>query len=704
MRSASDLRVCLTLVGLLALGDAAPTVPASGVARIQWDTYGVPHITAGSTPALFRAFGWAQMESHGQLVLTLYGQARGRGAEYWGEKYLASDRWVRTNGIPQRAAAWYAAQTPSFRECLDAFTAGANDYARQHADLLSPDSRRVLPITPVDVLAHVERVVFFSFIVSPQKMAAEINRRSPGSSPQAERDPSPPGSNAWAIGPSRTAAGHTLLVANPHLPWGDQYTFYEAQLTAPGVDEYGAALVGFPVLGIAFNDALGWSHTVNTNDSADLFELAPADGGYRWNDGVRAFDSETEQVRVRQPDGRLREEDLSIRRSVHGPVFTAPDGRLIALRVAGLDEPGLCEEWWDMGRARSLAEFERALGRLQIPMFTVIYADRVGHILHVFNARVPARAPGAYEWSGVVPGSSSQTLWTHTLPYDALPRLLDPPSGWLQNANDPPWTTTFPLMLDPNRYPAYLAPRTMGFRAQRAVRMLQRDARLTLDQVIADKYSTRMELADRILDDLVAAARRRGGARDLEAAGVLEHWDRSADADSRGAVLFAEFVRRWWATPGRFEHAWSEASPLDTPRGLANPDAAVTLLEAAADDVQRRFGAMDVAWGTVNRFRRGGLDLPGNGAPGDPLGVVRAIGYQPDPDGKAEATDGDSYIAVVEFARPVRAMSLINYGNASQPGSPHAADQLTFALTKRLRPVWLTAADVAAHLERTEVF
>jgi hypothetical protein len=55
-----------------------------------------------------------------------------------------------------------------------------------------------------------------------------------------------------------------MLLANPHLPWSDLFVWYEAQITAPGIDAYGATLVGLPVLAIAFNNNLGWTHTVNT--------------------------------------------------------------------------------------------------------------------------------------------------------------------------------------------------------------------------------------------------------------------------------------------------------------------------------------------------------------------------------------------------------------------------------------------------------
>ena len=114
----------------------------------------MPHIFADDTVNLFYAFGWAQMHAHGDLLLRLYGQARGRAAEYWGERYLESDRLLRTIGTPGRAGEWYAAQSPDFRANLDAFAAGINAYARQHPERLADEVQVVLAVTSEDVLAH----------------------------------------------------------------------------------------------------------------------------------------------------------------------------------------------------------------------------------------------------------------------------------------------------------------------------------------------------------------------------------------------------------------------------------------------------------------------------------------------------------------------------------------------------------------------
>ncbi|WP_414644284.1 acylase, partial [Allocoleopsis sp.] len=668
--------------------------PAAGLDRteILWDTWGVPHIYGKSDRELFQAFGWAQMQSHGDLILRLYGQARGQAAEYFGENYLDSDKYVRTMGIPGRAREWYQAQHPTMRGYLDAFAAGMNAYAKEHPDQINNEVKSVLPVDGVDVLAHAQRVIHFNFMISPQEVENISSR------------PSSAGSNAWAIAPSKSASGNAMLLANPHLPWSDFYLWYEAQLTTPEIDTYGVTLVGMPVLAIAFNDHLGWSLTVNTHDGWDAYALTLAEGGYRWDGTIRPFESETQTLKVKQADGTLREEKLVVQRSIHGPVVTQKDGKAVAVRVVGLDQPNIVEQLWDMAKSSQLSDFEAALSRLQLPMFNILYADRNGHILYVFNGQVPIHPKGDWKyWQGVVPGDTSATLWAKTHPYQDLPRVFDPPSGWLQNANDPPWTVTFPQALNPNNYPPDIAPRFMHWRAQRSAKMLMEHEKISFDQMIADKFSSRMELADRVLDDLIQAARRSGSDLAKQAADVLQAWDRKADTDSRGAALFAAWVRtmpasNWYANP------WNENSPLTTPNGLADPEGAVKVLETAAATVKLLYGALDVPWGKVARLRFGKVDLPARGGPGM-FGIFRVIDLMPSSaDGSFQAFAGDTYIAAIEFSNPIRAKVLNTYGNATQPGSPHVGDQLALYVRNEMRPVWRTRKEIEAHLESHQVF
>ena len=147
--------------------------------EILWDTLGVPHIFAQDRESMFYAHGWAQMHNQADLLLQLYGESRGRGAEYWGADHLGLDRWVQTNSVPELAKHWYAAQNPTFRGYVDAFARGMNDFAAAHPEAISPQFRLVLPVSGVDVIGHSLRVVHFMYMGSEGELKHEV-RPLPG--------------------------------------------------------------------------------------------------------------------------------------------------------------------------------------------------------------------------------------------------------------------------------------------------------------------------------------------------------------------------------------------------------------------------------------------------------------------------------------------------------------------------------------------
>jgi acyl-homoserine-lactone acylase len=673
--------------------------------EILWDTFGVAHVYAKSTEDLFYCYGWAQAQSHGELLLHLYAESRGRAAEYFGPSYLASDEWVWTNSVPERSTKWLALQSPEFRSYLEAFAKGINDYAAKHPEALSDEAKRVLPITALDPIEHTHRIVHFTYMAS-QRLAAggpAVTTASLLETPESA------GSNGWAIAPSHTAAGKTLLLGNPHLSWGGWQTYYEIQLTAPGIDLYGASQVGFPVLRFVFSKYLGFNQTVNYIDGVDLYRITTKDDGYLFDGQLRHFEKASHTLKIRQGDGSFTTKSLQITRTIHGPVIRHDDGAPIAMRVAALDRPFMLEQYWQMETAHDFAAFEKSLSRLQVPCFNILYGDRDGHIEYLYNGTVPRRSKGdlAY-WAGVVPGDTSETLWNDYLTYRELPKVIDPPNGYVQNTNDPPWNAAWPNSLDPSRYPPYIASVATSFRAERSLRMLYENQKITYDQFIELKHSTRAELADRILPDLLDAAAQYGTPLAHGAAQVLKNWDRQAEADSRGAVLFHAWATRFMGGPlmasqAGFAVPYDLKSPLTTPRGLKDPRQAAAQLDSAALELQEQFGALDVPWGQVMHYRLGGVELPANGGYGN-LGIFRVITFGPLQNKVRTQTHGETYIAAVEFGEPTRAKVLLTYGNSSQPGTPHQIDQLPLLAKKQLRTAWLTRPEVEAHQSSLDRF
>lgn len=678
---------------------AASATPRTGT-EILWDSFGVPHIYAKTEAGGFYGFGYAQAQAHGDILLHMLGEARARAAEYWGDKFAKQDRWLIANGVPERSAQWFAQQTPQMRADLDAFAAGINAYAKANPGKLAPEVLQVLPIRGVDIMAHAHRLMNYVYIAPDQRVLVDAATNNAG------------GSNAWAVAPSRSASGNAMLLANPHLPWAPSIlTYFEAQITAPGLSLYGATQVGLPVLRFGFNNNLGFTNTVNTIQGYTSYKLTLAEGGYVFDGKTLPFTTAQKSFKVRQSDGSLKTETFTQRYAVQGPVFDLPGGKeTIALKVAGLDRPGVLQQYLDMGKAQDWTHFEKALKTVQAPMFNIVYADRAGHILYLDNGILPVhKQGGSYaDWVKPVAGDTSSTLWKDVHSYADLPKVLDPASGFVQNANDPPWLATYPRVLDPKQWPSYVsAIGPMSQRAQMSVKLLTETPKLSFDDFVARKLTTRSLMADRLLPDLLAAAKDSTDPDIQAAVAVLSGWDHQDNADSRGALLFETWALLF--SPGNFTSQanyavkWTLDDPIETPRGLKDPAAAVVMLKQAVAKTKQLYGAIDRPFGDVSRFHLGSVNLPGNGGFGN-TGVFRTITWGPMKDGERTPQHGETWVSMVEFSTPMKAVGMMSYGNSSQPGSPHNSDQLKFLNAKTFRTLWIDRKDVEAHLEATTKF
>jgi acyl-homoserine-lactone acylase len=725
------------------LSSAGSATAASHSGEILWDSYGIPHIYGNDIATVVRGYGYAQMEAHAEAILKNIAVVRGRTAEYFGpgngNANVTSDIQVRTFGIPDRAKVWLANGGRRQQDIVNAFVAGLNEYATSHILNIDPLLQQVLPVVPEDILAAIQHQINFTFLLVqsdvPQLMAAwQAGTISAGPLPSTAQlalgKKAPNGSNGWAIGSGDSDDGNAILMGNPHLPWGanqpipglDGYQWFEAQLVTPSLNAYGATFISAPFIGIGFNDDLGWTHTNNWIKNADLYELTlTGDGRYVWDGGYLPLQARSDQITVYS--------------SVHGPIVAQKGNKALALKVAGLDSPSLVTQYWDMIKSHNLHQFKAAEKEAQMPIFNVIYADRHGHIMYLDGGEQPVRSGGTYaDWAGILPGDTSAALWSKVLPWQELPKAIDPPSGFVQNANDPPWSCTFPQVLDPRDYPSYLAGPVMALRPQHSAQFLLSHPFLTTDDVIAGKESTTMLLAGRLVPDLIAAAQASGEATAESAASVLQTWQAggySSDADSQGAALFELWYDLYTGDPNTpkgpsldfennvypaFTQNWSPDDPLNTPYGLAAADGAVSYLVAAATTLQQNFGAMDVAFGDVHRAVLVThdptfsevipiIDDPVSGSD-SVFGGLRIVWPFPEPHGKHMwSYGGDSYVQVVEFTKHgPKAQALLGYGNASRPNSPHITDQMELFDAKSLRPVPRSRPEVEAVTVSREAF
>lgn len=602
--------------------------------------------------------------------------------------------------------------TPLYRRIIGAYAAGVNQYVRAHRS----DLPEWMPeITAADVLASTRASAASS--LGGAALVRRLREKYEGT-PRAVEEPDwvddAPGSNAFALAGSRTTTGKPILLGNPHLQWSSLY--WEAHVRVPGkIDFYGSTLVGIPVLRAGFNDRLGFVTTNNAPDLDDIFALSldpQRQDHYLFDGRSRALVRRDVTLQVRQADGSLRAEPRTFWDSHLGTVLYRTADRVFVVKSTRLDAFQYFEGFYVLSKARTLKEWMEALRYNYVPTSNFTYADADGNILYFWNGRVPVRRE-AVDHRLDVPAATASDVWSRLYAMTDLPQLLNPPGGYVQNANNPPAFVSSRDPIDMSKFPAQFERGPLALRPQLALDLLEQKEKFSPQDAIDLKYSTRMLLAERVKRDVIAAVRAAADAPEEARAGAdaLEAWDDKASADSRGTVLF----QRFWdlysaAVRSPFAVTWQESNPGKTPSGISDPSAAVTHLAAAVRAVREQHGSERVAWGDVNRFRAGALDLPGDGATGS-YGTYRVMTFDPQPvpgvrvaghlPGRtAPVGFGDAWVLLVDFSKPGAAWSVLAYGQTTNQSSPHSADQLRLFAGHRLRPALYAEADVKANMER----
>jgi len=513
------------------------------------------------------------------------------------------------------------------------------------------------------------------------------------------------GSNMIALSPSRTSSGHAMLLGNPHQPWSQVVTYYEAHLKVPGVlDFYGSTFVGRPVLTTGFNRNLGWSHTVNYPDLEEIYALdvdPKSPRHYLFDGGSVPLEESQVTVEMKTREG-IQSREATFWYTPLGPVIHRTPEKVYVLRSAAYDEFRFYQQWLRLAQAENLESFQEALRIAAIPMFNICYADREGNIYYIWNGTVP-KLPHPSHISEPVEAHTSDDVWTQLHAVEELPQLLNPSGGYVQNSNSPPYFTNLHEPLNRADFPPYFPANFLGLRTQHGLSLVHNQRNFSLEDLVTAKFSPRMLLAERIKDDLLAvidAHQPRGEV--AKAAELLADWDNTVSIESRGSVLFAT----WWkhySPDGRYQgfaKPWNALHPVTTPRGIAMEPRAMQAFVEAMTEVEDRYGSWDVAWGDVHRLRQGSLDLPVSGGSGF-LGCYRVLAFRTDQDGKQVVNGGDSWIFAVEFGEVPKAYTVVGYSQSEDPKSPHFNDQAKLFAAGKMKPAAFSEQEIDAAMVRS---
>lgn len=269
------------------------------------------------------------------------------------------------------------------------------------------------------------------------------------------------GSNNWAISGKHTASGKPILCNDPHLALNLPSLWYEMQLTAPGINAYGASLPGAPGIVIGFNEKISWGFTNNYRDVKDFYEIDMPDCVYKVTPkllyGKKGFEFYQfakqclpfeRSIEVIKVKGKPDVIDTVLYTN-HGPVTYDPSfpdeaksGKLLACTWMAHRGSNELIATYLLNRAGDYPAFTDAISHFECPAQNIAYADGAGNIAMWGQGRFinKWKDQGKY----VMRGDDSSTLWGAAIPMSENPHVLNPPQGYVASANQQVTDSTYP--------------------------------------------------------------------------------------------------------------------------------------------------------------------------------------------------------------------------------------------------------------------
>ena len=663
---------------------------------IYRDTWGVPHIFGKTDADAAYGLAYANAEDDLKNMQDALLGARGKLASVYGKDKAPNDYMVHLLEIWRKVDSQYESSlAPETRTLCEAYADGINQYILDNPGEALPG---VYPVNGKDIVAGFvhKTPLFFDVHNFLQKMMERKPDEFQSNSSWWEEHKNirkkmvTKGSNVFAVSPSRSEDDKIRLAINSHQPWDGQFAWYEAHVhSEEGWNMVGGLFPGSPVVLVGHNEHLGWGHTVNAPDLVDIYELE-----IHPNDPyLYKYDGKWKQLKVKKVPIKVKlfgPFSWTFKRealwSVHGPVLRGKHATY-AIRYANYEDIRVVEQWYRMNKATNFDEWNSAMSMTAIPMFNAGYADKTGNIFYIYNAKLPLRAEG-YDWEGVLPGNSSDVVWTEYLPYADLPQVLNPTSGFIQNCNNTPFiTTTGEDNPDKKNYPdSFGIESRMSNRALRAMELFGEDPSISREEFEQYKFDLRYSddsYMSQFVDRLISLSYSFEDEKLIQGVNVLKSWDKNTDYENKNASL--PIISFGW---------FMEISP----ENISDEN----LLESftfAVKYLYNHYGRLDVIWGKINRLIRGSINLGLGGGPDIPHAVYGI----PTEEGYLKGYAGDAFLMLVEWEKngEVSSKSIHQYGsNTQHESSTHYADQAKLFVDRKLKPVWLTLQNIIENVEK----
>ncbi|MBD2704656.1 penicillin acylase family protein [Spirosoma sp. BT702] len=684
---------------------------------ITRDTWGVPHISGKTDADVIFGVLYSQCEDDFARVEMNYIDAIGRLAEVEGESALYHDLRARLFLDSTQAIAIYKKSPAWMKKLLNAFADGTNYFLYTHPNVKPRLLTRFQPWMP---LMFSEGSIGGNIsVVSTERLKAfyEHNKFTSSINDFDKYENDPVGSNGFAIAPSKSATKNAMLLINPHTSF---YFRSEVHLTSQeGLNAYGAVTWGQFFIYQGFNEYCGWMHTSSGADSMDeyLETIEKKGDAYFYKYGAAVKPIRTQKIRLPyKSDAGKQYKNFTMYWTEHGPVVGEKDGRWIS--VAMMNTPlNALEQSYLRTKAKGYESYKEVMKLNGNASNNTVFADRDGNIAYWHGNFMPKRDP-KFDWSQPVDGSSVETAWKGLHPVEEIVQVRNPASGWIQNCNSTPFTVSGSSSPAKTNYPDYMAPDGENYRGINAVRVLSQKSNFTLDTLISAANDPRLTGFDELIPALISAHQRvasESGKDVAEAIQILKDWNKCYGTTSVGTTLgifWGEKIQKLARGRVPANQRLDFLSFTTFVIEKTTPQEKVATLTETLAELTRDFGTWKTPWGDINRYQR----LTGNiqetyddqkpsipvGFTASTWGSLAAYGARTAPNTKKRyGYVGNSFVAVVEFGKKVKARSVVTGGQDSRPGDPHFTDQAPLYCEGKFKDVLFYPEDIKRYVAKT---
>lgn len=679
------------------------------------DDWGVPHIFGKSDADTVFGLMYAQAEDDFNRIETNFLNSMGRLAEAEGETAIYRDLRMKLFIDPAKIKAQYKISPPWLKALMNAWADGLNYYLSRHPEVKPKVIKR---FEPWMALTFSEGSIGGDIeTISINDLQSFYGKEPVAQTSNEEQLPfleEPRGSNGFAIAPSNTVSGHSLLLINPHTSF-----FFRAEVqmvSEEGLNAYGAVTWGQFFIYQGFNQRVGWMHTSSGVDNIDeyLETVKKEKNGFVYQYGKRQLPINTSKISVPyKTSNGMATKDFTVYRTHHGPIVRQENGKWISVRLMESPLKALTQSY-SRTKANNYKEFRQIMDLHTNSSNNTIYADADGKIAY-FHANYVPKRDTQFNWNEPVDGSNPATEWKGVHSVEESPHLLNPANGWLYNTNNYPYSAAGAFSPKQKDFPPYMERGSENPRGIHAIRVLENKKDFTLDSLIAAAFDSYLPEFAKQIPVLLKSYDETSATDPLKTklAGqikLLRNWDYRWSANSVEtslAIYWAEDLTRRI----RSNALKSDLNFSDYMESKATAQERLEALVAAVDKLTSDFGKWQTPWGEINRFQRlnGDIIQPFNDAqpsipvafPSAAWGSLASFGARQYPGTKKRyGTSGNSFVAVVEFGDKVRAKAVTAGGLNSNKSNRHFNDQAERYSTGNLREVYFYPSQLKDHTER----